>query len=87
MSYCTMSAFKQLAWNYLGLYDHPLFEQIEKLMGEVKVTPAEVAGELTKSKDAGVSLQGVIEFFHKKIEQNEAKAAKDNGSTKGLENI
>ncbi|XP_034695995.1 AAA-ATPase At3g50940-like [Vitis riparia] len=87
MSCCTISAFKQLAWNYLGLYDHPLFEQIERLMGEVKVTPAEVAGELMKSKDADVSLQGVIEFFHKKIEKNEAKTAKDNGSIKGLENI
>lgn len=76
MSYCTFYAFKQLGSIYLGLDNHPLFEQIERRIEEVKVTPAEVAGELTKSKDAEVSLQGLIEFFQGKIVLKEAKAVK-----------
>ncbi|KAJ9693229.1 hypothetical protein PVL29_012114 [Vitis rotundifolia] len=74
MSYCTISAFKQLALNYLGVWHHPLFDQVEGLMGEVKVTPAEVAGELIKSKDPDVPLQGLLGFLHSK---NEAKPQKD----------
>lgn len=74
MSYCTISAFKQLALNYLGVWQHPLFDQVEGLMGEVKVTPAEVAGELIKSKDPDVSLQGLLGFLHSK---NEAKPQKE----------
>ncbi|KAJ9693236.1 hypothetical protein PVL29_012120 [Vitis rotundifolia] len=74
MSYCTISAFKQLALNYLGVWHHPLFDQVEGLIGEVKVTPAEVAGELIKSKDPDVSLQGLLGFLHSK---NEAKPQKD----------
>ncbi|KAM4102291.1 hypothetical protein ACB094_05G213100 [Castanea mollissima] len=44
--YCTISAFKQLAFNYLELRHHCLFGQIERLIEKVEVTPAEVAEEL-----------------------------------------
>ncbi|KAH0986540.1 hypothetical protein GBA52_013717 [Prunus armeniaca] len=71
MSYCTLSAFKQLAFNYHGLSHHQLFEQIEGHIGEVKVTPAEVAGELMKSRDAQTSLQGLINFLLEKKNQQE----------------
>ncbi|KAL6283466.1 hypothetical protein ACE6H2_014395 [Prunus campanulata] len=71
MSYCTLSAFKQLAFNYHGLSHHQLFEQIDGLIGEVKVTPAEVAGELMKSRDAQTSLQGLINFLLEKKNQQE----------------
>ncbi|RVX03683.1 Protein hyper-sensitivity-related 4 [Vitis vinifera] len=37
---------------------------------------AEVAGELMKSKDAGVSLQGVIEFFHRRLNKMKQKQPK-----------
>ncbi|XP_019194394.1 PREDICTED: AAA-ATPase At3g50940-like [Ipomoea nil] len=67
LSYCKFSAFKQLAVNYLGIYDHQLFPEIEGLLEEVEVTPAEVAGELMiKSKDTYLSLQGLIQFLHNK---------------------
>nr|GMD22573.1 ATPase, AAA-type, core [Ipomoea batatas] len=46
LSYCKFSAFKQLTVNYLGIHDHELFPEIEELLEEVEVTPAEVAGEV-----------------------------------------
>lgn len=62
MSYCTISEFKQLAFNNLGLRHHCLFEQIERLIKKVEVTPAEVAEELMKINDPEGSLQGLFEL-------------------------
>ena len=59
--YCTISGFKQLAFNYLELRHH-LFEQIERLIEKVEVTPAEVAKELMKINDPEGSLQGLFEL-------------------------
>ncbi|CAK9151695.1 unnamed protein product [Ilex paraguariensis] len=73
MSYCTFSSFKQLALNYLGLCNHELFKQIEEILGEAKVTPAEVAGELMKSSNAEVSLQGLLKFLKNKMTEKEKK--------------
>ncbi|KAL6335654.1 hypothetical protein AAG906_030792 [Vitis piasezkii] len=75
MSYCTVSAFKQLAFNCLGVRHHPLFQQIEGLISKVEVTPAEVSGELMKSKDPGTSLQGLINFLCNKIQEDGGEAA------------
>ncbi|KAG2677731.1 hypothetical protein I3843_12G112800 [Carya illinoinensis] len=78
MSYCTFSAFQQLAFNYHRISQHQFFEAIEELIGEVKVTPAEVAGELMKSKDEEFSLQGLVEFLRKKkIQLDEPETKKD----------
>lgn len=71
MSYCNTSVFKQLAFNYLGISHHYLFEQIEELIREVNVTPAEVAGELMKSTNAEVSLNGLVKFLLAKMTQQE----------------
>lgn len=74
MSYCTFSAFKQLAINYLGVYHHQLFDKIEEHLRKAEITPAEVAGELMKNTDSEVSLQGLLKFLeHKKAEQDKAK--------------
>ncbi|XP_057974171.1 AAA-ATPase At3g50940-like [Malania oleifera] len=66
MSYCTFSGFMTLAFNYLGVEDHPLFKEIEKLLEGVQATPAEVAGELMKSDDVNVALQTLIQFLQNK---------------------
>ncbi|XVE91106.1 hypothetical protein DITRI_Ditri20bG0128500 [Diplodiscus trichospermus] len=59
MSYCNASVFKQLALNYLGISDHGVFQKIERLLEEVNVTPAEVAGELMKkNSNEDDALQG-----------------------------
>lgn len=73
MSYCTFSAFKQLAFNYLGIYYHELFVEIERLLAAVEVTPAEVAGKLMKRSDAGVCLNGLIQFLESKMGEERVK--------------
>ncbi|KAK4486017.1 hypothetical protein RD792_008679 [Penstemon davidsonii] len=77
MSYCTPCGFKILASNYLGIKDHVMFKEIEDLIRDAKVTPAEVAEQLLKNDEPQVSLQGLIDFIHQKIKENheEAKAA------------
>ncbi|KAL1299622.1 hypothetical protein HN51_044171 [Arachis hypogaea] len=75
LSYCTFSAFKQLACNYLKISDHNLFQEIEGLLREVQVTPAEIAGELQKKINAENCLPDIVKFLHNKkmVEQNEPK--------------
>ncbi|XP_076947004.1 AAA-ATPase At3g50940-like [Bidens hawaiensis] len=87
MSYCTPSAFRMLTSNYLGITEHSLFEEIDGLMCQVDVTPAEVAEQLLKDEDPGVALGGLIEFFEvkrkeieeaKRLREEEELAAKEN---------
>lgn len=68
MSYCDFSGFKILAYNYLLIQEHSLFEEIEELLNKVQATPAELAGELMKSDNVTSSLQGLIRFLHGKQE-------------------
>ncbi|CBI37679.3 unnamed protein product, partial [Vitis vinifera] len=53
MSYCTPCGFKMLASNYLEITNHPLFPEVEDLILEAKVTPAEVGEQLMKSEEGG----------------------------------
>ncbi|XP_031270324.1 AAA-ATPase At3g50940-like [Pistacia vera] len=76
MSYCTPFAFKILASNYLGTTQHPLFIEIEELIAETKVTPADIAEQLMKDEDAENVLRGLIEFLeNKRRENDESKAS------------
>ncbi|XP_065847759.1 AAA-ATPase At3g50940-like [Euphorbia lathyris] len=68
MSYCTFIGFKTLASNYLKIQEHRLFPEIEQLLEKVQVTPAEIAGELMKNKDAQIALEGLIKFLQSKLE-------------------
>ncbi|CAF1718211.1 hypothetical protein HID58_085245 [Brassica napus] len=73
MSYCTSLGFRTLVSNYLGLdgLNHPLCEEIEKLVDSTEVTPAELAEELMQDDDIDVVLRGVISFIEKKkVERN-----------------
>ncbi|XP_031387522.1 AAA-ATPase At3g50940-like [Punica granatum] len=72
LSYCSIPTFKELTFNYLGLRNHHLFHDIEEVIGEAKVTPAEVAGGLMKSRNVEASLQGLVTFLHNKIAQRDA---------------
>lgn len=75
MSYCTMDGFKLLASNYLNIEaDHQLYRQIEGLLENVEVTPAEIAEELLKSGGTDVVLGGLVKFLKQKTIQK-AKAA------------
>lgn len=48
-----------------------MFPEIEDLLKNAKATPAEVAEQLLKDDDADASLQGFIDFLHKKMRDNE----------------
>ncbi|XP_061345616.1 AAA-ATPase At5g17760-like [Gastrolobium bilobum] len=67
MSYCTYQGFKLLASNYLEISsDHRLFGEIEGLIEETRITPAQVAEELMKSEDAEESLEGFMKLLKRK---------------------
>ncbi|KAK8485547.1 hypothetical protein V6N11_026923 [Hibiscus sabdariffa] len=66
MSYCTSSGFRVLASNYLCIDDHNLFDEIDELMMQVEVTPAQVAEELMKIEDTDIALKGLVEFLRDK---------------------
>ncbi|KAJ4797449.1 P-loop containing nucleoside triphosphate hydrolases superfamily protein [Rhynchospora pubera] len=77
MSYCTFEAFKVLAKNYLGVEQHDSFGTIQTLLGEVNMTPADVAeGLLVKrssNNDVGECLQNLILLLEdKKMVDGEA---------------
>ncbi|KAL4577661.1 hypothetical protein LXL04_013772 [Taraxacum kok-saghyz] len=76
MSYCTQCGFRLLASNYLGITEHHLFEKIEDLICKVEITPAEVAEQLLKDDDPDIALEGLIEFFDIKNNENEEAKAK-----------
>nr|GEW25654.1 AAA-ATPase At3g50940-like [Tanacetum cinerariifolium] len=76
MSYCTLCGFKLLASNYLNITQHNLFEEIENLISQVAITPAEVAEQLLKDDDPNIALSCLIEFFDVKRKENEEAKAK-----------
>ncbi|GMN29360.1 hypothetical protein TIFTF001_002404 [Ficus carica] len=83
LSYCTPCGFRLLAFNYLGIKEHALFEEIEQQIQDTEVTPAEVAEELLKSDDPDIALENLIKFMKvKKKENEEAKAEKEKEETK-----
>ncbi|KAK3223595.1 hypothetical protein Dsin_010620 [Dipteronia sinensis] len=78
LSYLTPDGFRILASNYLNIKSHPMFPEIEQLINEAEVTPAEVAEELMKSEEnADAALKGVVDFLaRKKKEQNKCGKSK-----------
>ncbi|XP_058213276.1 AAA-ATPase At3g50940-like isoform X3 [Rhododendron vialii] len=91
MSYCTPCGFKMLAKNYLRITEHPLFSDIELLIGTKKVSPAEVGEQLMKSEEAEVALRGLVEFLEAKKEIEEVKDGeveeKESGSSEGVTQV
>ncbi|CAL9100498.1 unnamed protein product [Musa acuminata var. zebrina] len=74
MGYCGPHAFRVLASNYHAIDEHSLFADIEGLIREVEVTPAEVAEQLMRSDDADTALEGLLEYLRrKKKDASEAK--------------
>ncbi|XP_059069874.1 AAA-ATPase At3g50940 [Cryptomeria japonica] len=81
LSFCTFPAFKVLAKNYLGVDDHPLFEQVEVLMKEAQITPADVSEELMRASDNPTgALENLIVSLGKAKEKADLALASSNGS-------
>ncbi|KAJ4827169.1 hypothetical protein Tsubulata_029852 [Turnera subulata] len=76
LSYCTPCGFKMLASNYLGIEEHPLLSEVEELLQETNITPAEVGEQLMKSEDPKTSLGGLIEFLECRKREIQESAAK-----------
>lgn len=76
MSYCGFEAFKVLAKNYLKIESHPLFSKIEKLIGKIRITPADVAEHLMPkvvSGDPRDCLENLIEALEELKEEEEER--------------
>eukprot|EP00261_Vitis_vinifera_P037989 XP_019079232.1 PREDICTED: AAA-ATPase At3g28580-like [Vitis vinifera] len=85
LSYCSFESFKVLAKNYLELDSHYLFDTIERLLGESKVTPADVAEHLmrknTSVADAETSLKSLVQALEMAKKEAMLKA-KEEGKDK-----
>ncbi|RID59953.1 hypothetical protein BRARA_F03143 [Brassica rapa] len=75
MSYCRFEAFKVLAKNYLEIETHELYGEIERLLEETDVSPADVAETLmpkSDEEDADVCIKRLV----KTVEEEKEKAKK-----------
>ncbi|CAN6708691.1 unnamed protein product [Malus baccata var. baccata] len=80
LSYCNYESFKVLARNYLKLESHRLFPEIGALLGEVKMTPADVAEHLMPKKlsgDVEICLQSLFQALQKEKESGGLKAEEE----------
>ncbi|MBC2899721.1 hypothetical protein CFC21_112544, partial [Triticum aestivum] len=100
MSYCRFEGFKVLAKNYLDVIEHELFGEVQRLLEETDMSPADVAENLMpmskkKRRDPDVCLIGLIEALKQakeeaaaakvKAEEAQAKKAKEKEVKKGKE--
>ncbi|PKU70977.1 AAA-ATPase At3g50940-like [Dendrobium catenatum] len=91
MGHCGPDGFRVLASNYHCIDDHPIFEEIDELLKEVEVTPAEVSEELLRSDDVDIALRGLVKLLHKKRkesqeEKHKAEDSQDNQQRDGESN-
>jgi AAA+ superfamily predicted ATPase len=81
LSYCSFEGFKVLAKNYLDLEMHPMFDVVQRLIGETKITPADVAENLMPKSlldDAETRLSNLIEALEEAKEKaEEGKRSKE----------
>ncbi|MFS8027318.1 putative ATPase, AAA-type, core, P-loop containing nucleoside triphosphate hydrolase [Helianthus anomalus] len=72
MSYCTVSGFRLMASNYLGVSNHDAFEKIEYLIGgSLEITTAEVGEQLLRFRDPDVALGGLLQYMDLKMNQEQ----------------
>uniref|UniRef100_A0A0A9DFP8 AAA+ ATPase domain-containing protein n=1 Tax=Arundo donax TaxID=35708 RepID=A0A0A9DFP8_ARUDO len=77
MGYCGWEAFRTLARNYFLVDDHALFPDIQELLAEVEVTPAEVSEMLLRSEDVDVALRLLTEFLRDKRRRTRKEETED----------
>ncbi|KAL5722486.1 hypothetical protein ACHQM5_006002 [Ranunculus cassubicifolius] len=76
MSYCTFGAFKVLAKNYLKLDSHHLFDDIEELLKETEITPADVAENLMPKALEGDFVLDCLENLIQVMKDKKEEAAR-----------
>jgi mitochondrial chaperone BCS1 len=75
MGYCGFGAFKELTAIYHGVDTHRLFPEIEALLREVDVAPAELAEKLLATDDADAALETAAKL----LRDREAGIEEDGG--------
>ena len=66
MSWCGFDAFKTLVKNNLGIDNHSLFPEIENVIVDKAIAPADVSEVLLKKKrNPTAALEALLEFLHK----------------------
>ncbi|KAE8710007.1 putative ATP binding protein [Hibiscus syriacus] len=76
MSYCRFEAFKVLAKNYLDIDSHPLFGEIERLLEETDMTPADVAENLMLKSDDDEEDEACLKCLIEALEAGKEEARK-----------
>ncbi|KAK9097417.1 hypothetical protein Sjap_022914 [Stephania japonica] len=68
LSYCEISAFKILMKNYLGIEEHELVREVEELLPNVEMTPAEI-GEVFMGceEDSKKGMRNVVEEMRSRV--------------------
>ncbi|KAJ4749999.1 P-loop containing nucleoside triphosphate hydrolases superfamily protein [Rhynchospora pubera] len=86
MGYCSTCGFQVLVRNYHSIEDHAMFPEIDGLLKEVEITPAEVAEVLMKSDITDVALEGLVGFLKGKKERatEGEKEGENSGEEKDL---
>ncbi|KAL6641051.1 hypothetical protein ACP70R_019232 [Stipagrostis hirtigluma subsp. patula] len=67
MGYCNPESFRILASNYHSIDYHSSYPEIEELIKEVMVTPAEVAEVLMRTDDTDVALHDLVDLLRLKM--------------------
>ncbi|WVZ99786.1 hypothetical protein U9M48_045035 [Paspalum notatum var. saurae] len=82
MGYCTPESFRILARNYHSVENHAMYPEIEHLIEEVMVSPAEVAEVLMRNENSDLVLQDLLHFLKAKRKESGAtsKTAYENGN-------
>ena len=73
MGYCTQESFRILANNYHSIDYHDTYPEIEKLIKEVTVTPAEVAEVLMRNDDTDSALHDLVDVLKSKLNDASVK--------------
>ena len=66
MGYCCPESFRIRAANDHSIDHHATYPEIEELIKEVMVTPAEVAEVLMRNEETDIALEGLIQFLKRK---------------------
>ncbi|KAL1223272.1 AAA-ATPase [Cardamine amara subsp. amara] len=73
MSYCRFEAFKVLAKNYLEIESHDMYGEIERLVEETNMSPADVAENLMPKSDEE-DVETCLKRLVKSLEEEKEKA-------------
>ncbi|GJM89906.1 hypothetical protein PR202_ga06132 [Eleusine coracana subsp. coracana] len=85
MGYCTAESFRILANNYHSIDYHVTYPEIEELIKEIMVTPAEVAEVLMRNDDTDVALHELADLLKSKMKSADVIKTEDKDANNQLD--